>query len=347
MAEAAGDEHDASAAEFEEAVPGEPPGIGRASQLAALRARPWASGGEGSGGRCKPPPPPGQSAVAEAAKGRAMFKELNEALPVVQRVLALVEAAEAADGEAITVVDLCSGIGYLSILLAELLRGSSKVARFVLVDSRWPMLNGETKPHHINPVHLQGGRWPFELAYRKYDLKSSSGQRQLQEHVVAQAPGPVALLGVHLCGVLSLHAVQFFNDHPRCTFLALKPCCLPPLTLAKQQFVWKLGGHSISAADVCAPGEYVRSRWTGPQRKSAQGATFRRWASSLFAAVDAGEQGHKELADFELVRVPEGQEPRYQTLFAFAERPYGSSLGSVRGIGGEPPIQPLAGAQKR
>merc|ERR1712061_299185 len=128
--------------------------------------------------------------------------------------------------------------------------------------------------------------WPFELTYRKYDLKSSSGQRQMQRHVTSVAPGPTILLGVHLCGLLSLHAVQFFNDHPKCTFLALKPCCLPPFDLVKEKYVWTLGGHTIRAADVCARGKYSKRKWTGSERKSDQRPIFQRWASDLFESID-------------------------------------------------------------
>eukprot|EP00928_Gymnodinium_smaydae_P031948 TRINITY_DN23280_c0_g1_i1.p1 TRINITY_DN23280_c0_g1~~TRINITY_DN23280_c0_g1_i1.p1 ORF type:complete len:362 (+),score=52.66 TRINITY_DN23280_c0_g1_i1:53-1138(+) len=262
-------------------------------------------------------------------RGGRIFKELNEVLPVAARLLQYVEALDVKEGQELTIIDLASGIGYLSILLSELLRASRKIARFVLVDDRWPMLNAETKPHHINPMHLQSGTWAFELSYRKYDLKSGSGQRQLQNHVVSQASGPVAVLGVHLCGVLSLHAVNFFNQHPRCTFLALKPCCLPPMDWAKQKYVWRLGDVSIEAVDVCAPGKYKKSKWTGPQRKAEQRATFQRWALNLLDAIHVGDAGHKELADITLVRVAENEEARYQTLFAFAERPYDSSAGEV------------------
>merc|ERR1711920_418808 len=104
----------------------------------------------------------------------------------------------------------------------------------------------------------------------------------MQKHVISLAQGPVVLLGVHLCGLLSIHAVHFFNDHPRCTFLALKPCCLPPFDLVREKSAWTLGGKTIHAADVCAPGKYVRSKWKGPQRKSDQRSIFIRWASALF-----------------------------------------------------------------
>ena len=132
-----------------------------------------------------------------------------------------------AAGGPITILDLCSGVGYLSLLLSELLESSGPdvVARFVLVDEAWPRGDntGPLRPGHINKDHLTlEGVWSHEILCRKCDFKSSYGHRELAKYVLARAPGPVAVLGVHLCGLLSLKAVQFYNDHPRCSFFALK-----------------------------------------------------------------------------------------------------------------------------
>ena len=87
-------------------------------------------------------------------RGR-LVKELNEVLPVVAQVLEWVQEAEVNCPEPITFVDLCSGVGYLSMLLSELLGDVPLVARFVLVDGSFPQSNVEPKSHHINPSHLQ------------------------------------------------------------------------------------------------------------------------------------------------------------------------------------------------
>ena len=57
---------------------------------------------------------------ARVCKGKRLLKEVQEALVVVHVVKEHV-AALAPDDGAVTVVDLCSGFGYLSMLLAELL----------------------------------------------------------------------------------------------------------------------------------------------------------------------------------------------------------------------------------
>ena len=102
-------------------------------------------------------------------RGR-LLKELLESLPVLDRVLRFVEqelpppprpslrapsssvaAAAAADGRGtegddggkradgrLTILDLCSGFGYLSMFLAELLP-PARVGSIVLLDKAWPM----------------------------------------------------------------------------------------------------------------------------------------------------------------------------------------------------------------
>ena len=266
-------------------------------------------------------------------KGR-LVKELNETLPVIARVLAWINGAEgaaavaAAEGGKLTIVDLCSGVGYMSLVLAELLAGSPRVARFVLVDNAFPNYGSTAKPSNINPTHLYLGNdmWSFELTHRRYNLKKSSGLRQLNDHVVARAEGGVVMLAVHLCGTLALRAVQFFNDRPRCAFFALKPCCLPPLTLAKQKFVWRFpqsrGGSSstssselspessasiIRAVEVCASGSYNKGKWRGSAPRHHQEAKFGVWATRLFAAIDVGaasDGGGKDVEERDLLPPP-------------------------------------------
>jgi hypothetical protein len=193
------------------------------------------------------------------------------------------------------------------------------------------------------------------MTHRRYDLKSSSGHRQLQKHILDRADGPVVLLGVHLYGVLSIRAVQLFNDHPRCTFLALKPCCLPPIELAQWECVWHVGGHSFAAAEVCAAGKYNKGKWVGvtaKARKSHQAARFKVWMQHLFAGMvvgvggdggcdgdmDDGRDGTKEVRDIQLLAKygdNGGHLKHYQTLFGFAQRPYRDVTGVVTDIGGE------------
>lgn len=266
-------------------------------------------------------------------KNGRMLKELNEVVPVAARVLEHVNAVASRGDGPLTIVDLCCGVGYLSILLAELLRGREKdVARFVLVDYAFPMRGAEPKETHINIAHLnREDLWPFELTWRKYDLKKTPTHHGFKEHIVGRAPGPLAIIGVHLCGVLSLRGVQMFNDNPRCTFLALKPCCLPPMMCAKNNFVWTLNGHEVDARKVSAAGRYSKNKWLGPN-KSRLKDTFDTWAEELAASVAVGDAGRKELVRVKIVEDP----CRYQQLIVFADRPFVNEDGEVSDIGGEP-----------
>ena len=55
---------------------------------------------------------------------------------------------------------------------------------------------------------------------------------------------------VHLCGSLSIRAVELFNDHPNAALLLLKPCCLPDFRTARDEIEWTVGGHTIPATEV-------------------------------------------------------------------------------------------------
>ena len=140
------------------------------------------------------------------AKGDRLLKEVNEVVPVVARLLEWLDRqpCSGSGSSPVTVVDLCSGVGYMSLLLSELLAtdGDGRVCRFVLVDSAFPQLNATAlKPTHINPAHLRlQGLWGVrgstdstdstcanqtELTYRNYNVQSSDGHRQLAKHVLA------------------------------------------------------------------------------------------------------------------------------------------------------------------
>lgn len=77
--------------------------------------------------------------------------------------------------EKFTIIDLCSGKGYLSMFLSEILP-TEKVERCVLVDKAWAIASKETtelKPHHMNWDHIYGinpmtdesyfTTWPIKL----------------------------------------------------------------------------------------------------------------------------------------------------------------------------------------
>ena len=95
-----------------------------------------------------------------------VIKELVEVAPVIDVVKSVVEAYD--EDENFTIVDLCSGKGYMSMLLSEILP-KDKVERIVLVDKAWAIANKETtkelKPHHMNWDHIYGTNPLTEKSY--------------------------------------------------------------------------------------------------------------------------------------------------------------------------------------
>lgn len=88
----------------------------------------------------------------------------------------------------------------------------------------------------------------------------------MKKHIFGKAPGPIIVLAVHLCGTLSIKAVEMFNDNPNVKLFALKPCCLPRMVHANRGEVFEVGGHAFDAADVCSSGSFNRKEWNGPPR---------------------------------------------------------------------------------
>ncbi|CAE7568271.1 unnamed protein product [Symbiodinium pilosum] len=158
--------------------------------------------------------------------------------------------------------------------------------------------------------HIYNLPWPVPLVTRRSDLKLPSTHAQILSRILEPAPGPVVVLGIHLCGILAIRAVETFNAGPKCVAFALKPCCLPPLQYAKSRTRWTLGTHTFAAAEVCAWGKYNKNVWNGPA-KATLAPRFRMWASNLFRGLLAES---KECLHVELV------EGHYQDTYLFGRR---------------------------
>jgi hypothetical protein len=230
-----------------------------------------------------------------------VIKEINEAAPVVDMLLQFLKSDEAtkiANNKPWYIVDLCSGYGFMSMFLSELLPTSS-VKEILLVDAQFAMASAKLakktqaptiepavakEKYYISTDHLCAQGWPIPLRIRKQNLKSGVDIRQLHKFIAAKCDGcPVLLCAVHLCGTLSLRAVQFFNEHPTAAALALKPCCLPPAKHTKQELRYEVGGHSFLAEDL------------GDVRTTAASARLATWASHLTAALPDGESASKSV----------------------------------------------------
>ncbi|KAG7344528.1 methyltransferase domain containing protein [Nitzschia inconspicua] len=245
-------------------------------------------------------------------------KEFIEAVPVLDAVVRLIESQTTTSGttteKKYTIVDLCSGKGYLSMLLSELLT-PSKVSRIVLMDKAFPMRNQQPQSHHINWEHIYGDRptivnkqqqekeketnikgttstsstyyetWPISLDTSKQDLKASRQLANIPHHYFS-TEHPAIILAIHLCGTLSLRAVQLFNDNPDTVhFLALKPCCLPGMVHVKRHEIFRLGHHSFDSNEVCIHGKWKQNKWVGGPPRSHLQDKFQVWSNHLYCGI--------------------------------------------------------------
>ena len=236
-------------------------------------------------------------------KSGRVAKELNECAPVISRVERFVNATAvpADETERVNVIDLCSGFGYLGMFLSELL-DPRKVKLIVLLDKQWPMHGDAPKPHQINWDHVYGEEasetskawvpaWPIPLRTRKMDIKQAGQLRQMETHVFQKFPGPFLLLAVHLCGTLSVKAVEMFNAHDTAAVLCLKPCCLPE---------WN---HT-----------YTHDNWVFPRRQldvssSESGSVERRRVEKDETAEDSSEFSKREGVESGSAKEKEKEKP--------------------------------------
>ena len=164
---------------------------------------------------------------ARVCKGPRLLKEMQEALPVLHTVRSHLDTLDPADGP-VTVLDLCSGFGYLSMLLAETLP-ADRVAQILLIDRAWPLGGGAggASQSCMSTQHLQSSMaWRGPLRAVRCNIKKK-GDRHKLDALVAAAPGPVLCCGIHLCGALSIRAVDIFNSHAQV-------CRTPPAALRCQ-----------------------------------------------------------------------------------------------------------------
>lgn len=182
---------------------------------------------------------------------RALPKELNESAFILEEMIQLfVQRGQGVeDGKSLppyTIVDMCSGVGFLSMFLSHLLP-PDLCSRIWAVDTLFELSDkalagvpndiahdgdnndGATSSAriHLTSDHLTSAIHPIPIRPRKANIKKGRELKQIARHCIEKAPGPTILLGVHLCKSLSVHTVRLFNTSPKACRLYLKPCCLP------------------------------------------------------------------------------------------------------------------------
>lgn len=142
-------------------------------------------------------------------------REFTEALAMVARLEAAVEAGKGDDdglGEPWHVVDLCCGKGFLAALVAT----TFPTFHVTAIDR----LSSAFQPH-FSETGIRN------VGYAQLDLMAPEFLDELAS-VISKAGGRrTAILGMHLCGLLSLRAMDAMATLPEVCVLVLAPCCLP------------------------------------------------------------------------------------------------------------------------
>ncbi len=193
---------------------------------------------------------------------RNLPKELNEIAFILDEMIRLCNEFKSTidvnkdsndENGKITIIDMCSGVGYLSMFLSHLLP-PEKVSRIIPIDILFPAHNAnipsspQTQSPDINagaedtartnchvPIdHLRSSIHPIPIHPRRANIKKGRELRQIAKYSIARAKGPIIILGVHLCKSLSVHTIRLFNTSLTTEIknrggstLYLKPCCLP------------------------------------------------------------------------------------------------------------------------
>jgi hypothetical protein len=265
--------------------------------------------------------------IADSGTGRTqripkVLKEFNEAAPVLARLLSWSAESKAAGQQAMDIVDLCSGFGFLSMFASELLPPDA-VECIYLVDRSWANRGvQEASAHsaHISSDHIyEHGEWPIPMLTLKLDICKGADVRSLARHVIGDLR-PTILCGIHLCGTLSLRACQLFNDSVAsgCGVIGmiLAPCCLPRPQHRKRRFLYDVGGHRFAATELFAKGNAKTDSSTAG---SSEGA-YATYTNHLFECLDIEEKAREVIPIHR--ETDRGGGAQAQNLFLTAKAPF-------------------------
>ena len=293
-------------------------------------------------------------------KHERVLKEVIESIPVVkavqdwiQRHYSSEQQQQTLPSEKVTIIDLCSGKGFLSMLLSEILP-VDRVDKCLLIDKAWPMCHSIPLAHHMSWEHIYGdinsedgpryfNTWPIPLVTCKKNLKQSKEIEHLRQRFSQSQSStedgqtqdlPVVLiLAVHLCGILSIQAVKLFQMLPSAQMLLLKPCCLPDIWHAKNAPFFHVGEYCFPTKDVCSRGKWTahkKNKWEGPPRWHLQ-SKFEKWCHHLHEAMSYPNQSTTTSAENDqssgqplittkYFEVPVQTKGGFQNVFLYAER---------------------------
>ncbi|KAL3771618.1 hypothetical protein ACHAW5_006645 [Stephanodiscus triporus] len=174
----------------------------------------------------------GQSGWHTLLNKKSLLHEVEESIVALHFLLDWLGRRCKQNDTPIILVDVCCGKGILSMLASYLFRGttSTHVSRIIMLDNQ----------KDINWSHIiasnesaQGECRPIIQTWSRCNLHDID---QIVERLegtydgsIHSINGPVALIGIHLCKLLSPACIGIANSlgPEKCPFLCLAPCCLP------------------------------------------------------------------------------------------------------------------------
>jgi hypothetical protein len=141
-------------------------------------------------------------------------KELTEVLGMVSRLQRIVSASGRAD-ESWHVIDLCCGKGFLATLTAICFPSFVVTAVDKLIDAYLPHYEAAGIDNvRYSQLDVMSPGFPDEMARLARDENHGDGR-------------PVVIMGMHLCGLLSVRALELLRKVPGVRGVVIAPCCLP------------------------------------------------------------------------------------------------------------------------
>jgi len=252
-----------------------------------------------------------------------VLKEFNEAAPVLARLLEWVEESRQAGQPPMAILDLGSGFGFLAMFASELLP-REQVERIYLIDKAWPNRSVPgSVGDGISTSHIyEHGSWPIPLLTLQINMKNSREMRGVGHHIIRD-PQPTIICGIHLCGTLSLRAIQLFNEGllSGCgvTGFIMAPCCLPRRQHRERKFFYEVGGHRFGA-------EELHDKAANPGMNA-----FEVYQKHLMQCIQAEEKTSETMQSLDDA-VHQRDGPIDKNVFFFARAPF-NHIGAAAGKG--------------
>lgn len=155
-------------------------------------------------------------ALDSMARHRQVKKEISEAygaLAQCRRAMRERGIDVHGSGRGVTFVELCSGRGFVSLVLVD-----------AFPESKVRMIDNDTK---MNVSHVERFCDPDQMSFHVMDVRSEECEKFVVDACESEGAECVVLVGVHLCGDLSHRAIEIYERVPGVAALVLSPCCLP------------------------------------------------------------------------------------------------------------------------